>query len=240
MDINISAILAAVCSLVAVIVLYAAVLPRRRNGKLGGFGQWLHDYFRFKRLYIEGILRFLFVLLTVVCVFAGFFMIFTVLRMDFYGGYAQEQPLWLYGLGLMIGGPIALRLSYELLMMGILLVQNVIDINRKLAEPAKSAPEKEPTTAEKKAKPAKAPKQPKPAKVPAYTPPQHPVYTPPAHAWQQPPQQHYAPPAYQPPQPGYDAAPAEAPNPEQYAAPTEVLTPEQYAAPQQRSYGEDY
>ena len=238
MDIQLWGILAAVCSLIAVIVLYAAVLPRRRNGKLGGFGQWLHDYFRFKRLYIEGILRFLFVVLTVVCVFGGLLLCFV---QDEYGFLAMSLgvPLWVVGLSLMIAGPISLRLSYELLMMGILLVQNVIDINRKLAEPVKSEPEEKPTTAEKKAKQPKPPKPPKPAKVPAYAQPQRPVYTPPAHAWQQP-QQQYAPPVYQAPQPGFEAAPAEVPNPGQYSAPAEVPNPGQYAAPQQNTYGEEY
>lgn len=55
----------------------------------------------------------------------------------------------LYGLILIVGGPIVLRLFYEMMMMFVLLVQNVIDINRKLkgdptapraAEPVSPAP----------------------------------------------------------------------------------------------------
>lgn len=50
--------------------------------------------------------------------------------------YWTGDRIWMggYGLLIIILGPIAIRLSYELMMMAILLLKNVISINHKLAD----------------------------------------------------------------------------------------------------------
>ena len=132
-------------SLIAVgIVLAAAatvficirVLPRKYDGRLGNkFLQLLHDYFNFKTFYVEVLTKFIFVLLTCACVFVGFLLMFGEFEYYGYFGMRFTQSTFLYGLGLMLLGPLVLRVTYEFVMMAILLVQNVISINRKLKAP---------------------------------------------------------------------------------------------------------
>mgnify|MGYP007047218942 CR=1 FL=1 len=82
--------------------------------------------------YIEALTKFVFVLLTCACIFVGFLLLFGKIEYYGYFGATFGQSTFLYGLGLMILGPLVLRVTYEFVMMAILLVQNVIAINRKL------------------------------------------------------------------------------------------------------------
>ena len=61
------------------------------------------------------------------------------------------QSTFLYGLGILLLGPLVLRVTYEFVMMAILLVQNVIAINRKMKAPAAApvSPDPEPVESEK-------------------------------------------------------------------------------------------
>ncbi len=121
----------------ATVFICVKVLPRKYDGRLGNkFLQLLHDYFNFKTFYVEALTKFIFVLLTCACVFVGFLLIFG--KFEYYGYFGMRftQSTFLYGLGIMLLGPLALRVTYEFIMMAILLVQNVISINRKLKAPA--------------------------------------------------------------------------------------------------------
>ena len=128
-------------AIAATIVLYIKVMPKRYDGKLGNkFLQFLHDFFNFKTFYIEALTKFVFVLLTCACIFVGFLLLFGKIEYYGYFGATFEHSTFLYGLGLMILGPLVLRVTYEFVMMAILLVQNVISINRKMKSPAGAAP----------------------------------------------------------------------------------------------------
>lgn len=144
-------------AIAATIVLYIKVMPKRYDGKLGNkFLQFLHDFFNFKTFYIEALTKFVFVLLTCACIFVGFLLLFGKIEYYGYFGATFEQSTFLYGLGLMILGPLVLRVTYEFVMMAILLVQNVIAINRKLkvqVSPVSPAPA---AKAEEAAEPAVA------------------------------------------------------------------------------------
>lgn len=125
----------------ATIFLYIKVMPKKYDGKLENkFLQFLHDFFHFKTFYIEALTKFVFVLLTCACIFVGFLLLFGKIEYYGYFGATFEQSTFLYGLGLMILGPLVLRVTYEFVMMAILLVQNVISINRKMKSPAGAAP----------------------------------------------------------------------------------------------------
>ena len=128
-------ILGSIAALIATILLYIKVLPRKEDGNLeNDFLQFLHDYFHFKKLYLEEVLKFIFTLATVACVCVGVFLL--VSYDESWGFYTTyKESTFVYGLILIVGGPIALRLSYEGLMMFILLVKNVMDINNKLKAP---------------------------------------------------------------------------------------------------------
>lgn len=140
-------VLSVIATIVTTILLYVKVLPRKLDGTFSNkFLQKLHDYFHFKKLYIEEVLKFIFVLASVACVCTGVFLLLGYTesyRYSYYsGGYTTKESTFLYGLLLIVGGPIALRLTYEGLMMFILAVKNIMDINNKL--PNKKTPTQAP------------------------------------------------------------------------------------------------
>jgi len=130
---DVALVIGLIATVVAVVLLYVLVLPKKMDGNLNNkFLQFLHDFFHFKKLYIESVLKFIFTVLTVFCIAYGFFFMFS---QETYWGYSQS--FFVPGLCLLVFGPILLRISYELMMMTILLVQNVIDINRKMGGSSK-------------------------------------------------------------------------------------------------------
>lgn len=139
--------IAAILALCGVVALYILVLPESRRAGLPKFFQFVHDIFNFKHLLVEIILKLLYVFLTLFIILFGFFMLFGISYS--YYGYSQHQDTFLYGLAVMVLGPIVLRLIFEFLMMTILLVKNVIQINKKLgggisttdSDPAPKAPD---------------------------------------------------------------------------------------------------
>ena len=140
MEMDVVMILGAVFALAATVVLHILVLPKKKDGKLPSFLQFLHDLFHFKSLYLERILKALYVLATCFVLFAGFFMLFGVER--YYGYYdTYTESLALPGLLLMLLGPVAIRIAYEFLLMAILAVQNILEINQKLTKIANKGEE---------------------------------------------------------------------------------------------------
>lgn len=80
---------------------------------------------------VEKILQALYIFNTAAVIIFGVLMLF---RTEY--NYWTGDRIWMggYGLLIIILGPIAIRLSYELMMMAILLLKNVISINHKLAD----------------------------------------------------------------------------------------------------------
>ena len=133
----------------ATVFICVKVLPKKYDGRFGNkFLQLLHDYFNFKTFYVEALTKFIFVLLTCACIFVGFLLIFG--KFEYYGYFGMKftQSTFLYGLGIMLLGPLALRVTYEFVMMAILLVQNVMSINRRLKAPAQFRASPAPSDAE--------------------------------------------------------------------------------------------
>ena len=128
-----------VLAVAATVFICIRILPRKYDGKFGNkFLQFLHDFFNFKTFYIEALTKFIFVLLTCLCIFVGFLLMFG--KFEYYGyfGMTFTQSTFLY-------------VTYEFVMMAILLVQNVIAINRKMKAPAAApvSPDPEPVESEK-------------------------------------------------------------------------------------------
>ena len=129
-------IVAVVLAIAATVLAFIFVVPEKRREKLNAFGKFLHDLCSFKFLVVEKILQALYIFSTAFIILYGVLQLFNVQR-DYWTGASR----WMGGTGLLciIVGPIAVRLSYELMMMAILLVKNVISINRKLADETGSA-----------------------------------------------------------------------------------------------------
>lgn len=112
------------------------ILPEKKGKSLKGFGKLIHDFFNFKFLVIEKIIQITYLFSTVFVVFYGFFSIFNFEKEVVSGGLLgiTTETKWVgyKGFFMMIVGPIALRVAYEVLTMGIIAVKNLIQINRKL------------------------------------------------------------------------------------------------------------
>ena len=138
-------------SLVGTFLLLFLIVPERRREKLGKFGRVLHDFFNMKFLIIEKILQFFYILSTVFSIALGV-VLFLVSLLSLFTGYAYFSFGTLFATVVLIPfffivlGPVLIRLGYELTMMGIILVKNVIQINKKLKdqnkEEAAPAPKK--------------------------------------------------------------------------------------------------
>ena len=116
-------VIATILAIVVTVLAFIFIVPEKRREKLNAFGKFLHDTCNFKYLVVEKILQALYIFATAVVILNGFFMLFTVVYGQWLGGY---------GILVMILGPIVIRLVYELLMMVIILIKNVISINNKL------------------------------------------------------------------------------------------------------------
>lgn len=116
-------IIAILLAIIATVLAFIFIVPAKRREKMGKFGKFLHDACNFKFLIVEKILQALYIFFTALVILVGFFMLF-----------CSDWSGWMGGKGilLMILGPIAVRLSYELMMMAVLAVKNIISINSKL------------------------------------------------------------------------------------------------------------
>lgn len=116
---------AVVLAIILTVLAFIFIVPEKRREKLNAFGKFLHDTCNFKYLVVEKLLQALYIFATVFFILVGFSMLF-------------QSPYghWMGGIGIviMIVLPLVLRLVYELLMMIVILVKNVIAINNKLKD----------------------------------------------------------------------------------------------------------
>ena len=138
-------LVAVMLALIATILAFIFIIPEKRRARLGGFGRFMHDFLNFKFLVIEKIIQFCYVLATALTFFGGFAALFSFERsysFDYYSGTYATGSRWIgyYGFIIMILGPIVVRLVYELMMMAIIAVKNIIQINNKLKNQNETAP----------------------------------------------------------------------------------------------------
>ena len=123
-------IIAVILAIAATVLAFIFIVPDKRREKLNGFCKFLHDLCNFKFLVVGKILQALYIFSTAFVILFGVLQLFNV-QENWVGGHT-----WMGGIGLLyiILGPIIVRLTYEMMMMVILLVKNVIAINHKLAD----------------------------------------------------------------------------------------------------------
>ena len=137
-DTETAAILGGLAGLILTIILYIKILPKKLDGTFtNSKAQWLHNFFHFKKLYLEEIIRFTYVLSTVTCVCVGACLVLGYQEVWGWRTTTRESTA-LIGIIVMVVGPIALRLTYEGIMMLILLVKNTMEINNKLPDATKA------------------------------------------------------------------------------------------------------
>lgn len=132
-------IVAFVLALAATITAWIMIVPDRKRAGLNKFFQWIHDLFNFKSLWLEKILKFLYIFETLFCVICGFLMIFNFSTYESYNySYGKfgttTHTTWngWAGILLLVFGPIIVRVIYEFMMIVILQLKNTMEINDKL------------------------------------------------------------------------------------------------------------
>ncbi len=141
MPVNVAIIIGTIFAIIATVLIMILVTPESKKNTLNKFFQVLADIFNFKSLLIEKILKCLYILSTLFCLFTGFFMLFSGYSYDF-GFYSTGfHSVALEGILLMILGPILVRIVYEGMMLTIIIVKNVIQINGKMPSNGKNGPD---------------------------------------------------------------------------------------------------
>lgn len=131
-------VMAAMAAIAATVLFCIFMLPEKKAAKLPKLLKVIRDILDMKELYLEKVLKVVYICCTLFCVIAGALMFFFGFGRSYWGSFQWYGG---YGLLLMIGGPIALRLMFEAVMMFVLLVKNTMQINAKLK--AEEAPAEE-------------------------------------------------------------------------------------------------
>lgn len=121
---GIFSVLAIIFAIAATVLAYIFIIPEKKRAKLNGIGKLLHDICNFKFMIIEKIFQCLYVFATAFVITQGFFNLFSF---DYRGDW-----IGYYGFLIMILGPIFVRITYELVMLALIAVKNIIQINNKL------------------------------------------------------------------------------------------------------------
>lgn len=128
-----------VLALIGTVLTFIFIMPESKKAGLNKSLSVLRDIFSFKELFLEKLLRACYIFLTLFCIFGGFFMLFA---RSYFVMYIGSSSLAMYGLMLMILGPIVVRICFEISMMFVLLVKNTMDINSKIGSCGKAEPVK--------------------------------------------------------------------------------------------------
>ena len=104
-------------SIVLGIVLFFTFLRKKNDGKFKGFAGWLYDFWNFKKLTIEAVLKLTYLILTLFITLGSFGLIST--------------SIWLF-LGVLLGGNFVVRLIYEFSLIMIIICKNTTDISSKM------------------------------------------------------------------------------------------------------------
>ena len=139
---NVTSALTIILAIVATIVGIVFFLPQKNKNKFGKVFSKFHDFFNFKTLIVDYVLKGMYILATAMCIFGGFFTIFTVKTYYTTTGTMFNQTRGAHsslsienvgtGILIMILGPIIVRIVYELIMLAIIGVKNIIEINKKM------------------------------------------------------------------------------------------------------------
>ena len=142
------AVLIGIIATIALTILaYKYIVPGKNRANLNKLGQFLHDAFNFKFLIIEKVMQFFYILATIASVCFGLAMIFAFTAYE-WRDRVYSNWYGLYGILIALVGPFAIRLAYEVIMLGLLLVKNVMQINKKLASQVEQEEYQAPTLKE--------------------------------------------------------------------------------------------
>lgn len=125
----VAAILGVLAAIACTVLMFIMVLPEKKRDTLPKFFVLVHDFFNFKILVVEYLLKGIYMLATFFSLGYGFFLLFSGTT-DLWTGKFQSSAGT--GLLVMIVGPVVIRLLYEFTMMFLILVKNTTQINKKM------------------------------------------------------------------------------------------------------------
>jgi len=108
-------IIASILAIIGGILLYFLFVAKKEAPK-GKFAKWLKDFLSFKIMWLEPILKVTYYILTIGCILGSFAFL----------GFGGSGVLMFFFT--LIGGPILIRLGYEMTMMFIMIWHNTRDI----------------------------------------------------------------------------------------------------------------
>ena len=109
--------IAVLVAIILGVAFYFTFLKKENEDKFTGWKKVVYDFFSFNKFYTEDIMKLVYVMLTAALVVIGVFMLFIDLTT---------------ALILLVLGNVALRVSYELIMMFVILCRKTVSIDRKL------------------------------------------------------------------------------------------------------------
>lgn len=115
-------IIATVVAVIGGIALYFTFLSQKNENKYTGFLGWMYDFLTFKKMIIENILRILYIITAIFITLSSFALI--------------SSSFLSFLLALIVGNILA-RVSYELLLVLLVICRNTTEINRKLKDSSK-------------------------------------------------------------------------------------------------------
>ncbi len=110
-------IIAAVLAVVGGLVLYFTFLSKKNEGKFNGFLGWLYNFLSFKSLIIENILKICYLIVALFVTLASFALI--------------GSNFLAFILSITLGN-LAVRITYELLLVVLVICKNTTEINSKM------------------------------------------------------------------------------------------------------------
>ena len=112
-------IISAILAIVGGIVAYVLFVSKKNEGEYSGFLSDLHDFLNFKKYFIEVILKVMYLITAIFITLGSFSFIGTSVALFFL---------------MIIVGNITARISYELILMMLTIVNNTSEINKKLSQ----------------------------------------------------------------------------------------------------------
>lgn len=115
-------IVTVVLSLVVALILFFGLVIRKKDPE-SGFAKWWKEFLNFRKIWIAGIMKFVYISGSLLCIFGG-------IALMIYGFWEGREPgvMILVGLGMMIVGPISLRLTFEMTMLFVGIWENTANI----------------------------------------------------------------------------------------------------------------
>lgn len=110
---------ALIISAIASVLIFFLFLAKKNEGKFTGFTAWVYDFLSFKKLTLEAILKILYIF----CALYLTIMSFAYISISF----------WTFLLMITVGN-VLVRVTYELLLMTVIICKNTTEINKKMKD----------------------------------------------------------------------------------------------------------